>query len=106
MLFDSKKKITKPLRCLDCGADMDFLASQLNGRVFLSTLLERNFFVCPNCGRLSNEMVAWPKEFIRFEAVQIFTDDSAERWLSIKNWPGAGSYRANPRGAGRNRRAT
>ena len=41
MLFESKKQITKPLRCADCGAEMDFLASQLNGRVFLSTLLER-----------------------------------------------------------------
>jgi hypothetical protein len=106
MLFDPNNKIKKPLRCLDCGADMDFLASQLNGRVFLSTLLERNFFVCPDCGRLSHEMVAWPKEFIRFEAVQIFTDDLAEPWPSIKNWPGAGSNRANPPGSGRNRGAT
>jgi hypothetical protein len=106
MLFDLKKKITTPLRCPDCEADMNFLASQLNGRVFLSTLLERNFFVCPDCGRLNHEMVAWPKEFIRFEAVQIFTDDSAEPWPLIKNWPGAGSFRANPRGLGRNRRAT
>jgi hypothetical protein len=47
---------------------MDFLASQLNGRVFLSTLLERHLFVCPNCGRLSHEIVLSPKEFIRFEA--------------------------------------
>jgi hypothetical protein len=71
MLFESKKQITKPLRCADCGADMHFLASHLNGRVFLSTILERNFFVCSDCGRLSYEIVAWPKEFIRFEAVQI-----------------------------------
>jgi hypothetical protein len=58
MLFNPKNQISKPLRCPDCGADMDYLASQLNGRVFLSTLLERNFFVCSDCGRLSHELVA------------------------------------------------
>jgi hypothetical protein len=71
MLFESKKQITKPLRCADCGAEMDFLASQLNGRVFLSTILERTFSVCSDCGRLSHDIVAWPKDFIRFEAVRI-----------------------------------
>jgi hypothetical protein len=71
MLFESKKQITKPLRCADCGANMGFLASQLNRRVFLSTILERNYFVCSDCGRLSHEIVAWPKEFVRFEVVQI-----------------------------------
>jgi hypothetical protein len=68
MLFDPKKKITKPLRCPDCRIDMDFLASQSTRRVFLSTLVERNFFVCESCARLSYEVVLWPKEFTGFEA--------------------------------------
>jgi hypothetical protein len=70
MLLDPNKQITKPIRCPDCWADMDFLGAQLNGRVFLSTILERHFFVCSNCGRLSYEIVLRPKEFIRFEAAR------------------------------------
>jgi predicted RNA-binding Zn-ribbon protein involved in translation (DUF1610 family) len=71
MLFDPPKQIAQPLRCSDCGASAYFLASQLNGRVFLSALLERNSFVCPDCGRLCNEIVAMQKEFIRFETAEI-----------------------------------
>jgi predicted RNA-binding Zn-ribbon protein involved in translation (DUF1610 family) len=77
MLFDPNNKVAKVLRCTDCGADMEFLASQLNGRVFLSTLLRRNFFICPDCGRLSQDTVVWRKDLIRFEATN-FTGDSAE----------------------------
>jgi uncharacterized Zn finger protein len=65
MLFDPKKPITK---CPDCGSDTDFLVSQLTRRVFLSTLLERSFFHCLNCGRVTYEIVLLEKEFIRFEA--------------------------------------
>jgi hypothetical protein len=90
MLFDPKKKITKPLRCPDCRIDMDFLASQYTRRVFLSTLLERSFFHCPNCGRVSYEVVLWPKEFIRFEAAGILTIDCEYSILLSKNWPGVG----------------
>jgi hypothetical protein len=63
MLFDPKKQITKPLRCPDCRADTDLLALQLNRRVFFSSVLQRHFFVCQNCGRLSYEIVLLPKEF-------------------------------------------
>jgi hypothetical protein len=47
---------------------MEFLVSQTTSRVFLSTLLERAFFVCPNCGRVSYEVVLWPKEFHPFRS--------------------------------------
>ena len=70
MLLDPNKQITKLTRCPDCWADMDFLGAQLNGRVFLSTILERHFFVCPNCGHLGYEIVLRPKESIRFEAAR------------------------------------
>jgi hypothetical protein len=63
MLFDLKKPI---MRCPDCGTDTDFLLSQTTDRVFLSTLVERSLFVCPNCRRLSDGIVLRPKEFIRF----------------------------------------
>jgi len=59
---------TKSLRCPDCWIDMEFLVSQTTSRVFLSTLLERAFFVCPNCGRVSCEVVLWPKEFHPFRS--------------------------------------
>ena len=65
MLFDPKKLITK---CPDCGTDRDFLLSQTTDRVFLSTLVERSFFHCPSCGRVTYEVVLLPKEVIRFEA--------------------------------------
>jgi len=67
MLFDSKK-IRQSLQCPDCGADTHFLQSQLMSRVFLSTLVERNFCVCESCARLSYEVVLWPKQFTGFEA--------------------------------------
>jgi hypothetical protein len=67
MLFDSKK-IRQSSQCPDCGADTHFLQSQLMSRVFLSTLVERNFCVCESCARLSHEVVLWSKEFIGFEA--------------------------------------
>jgi hypothetical protein len=76
MLLDPNKQITKPIRCPDCWADMDFLGVQLNRRVFLSTILERHFFVCPNCGHLGYEIVLRPKEFIRFEAARFSQIDS------------------------------
>jgi hypothetical protein len=71
MLFAANNAVP---RCPDCWTDMDFLVSQTTGRVFLSTLLKRAFFVCPNCGCLSYEVVLRPKEFIRSDAAQIFTD--------------------------------
>jgi predicted RNA-binding Zn-ribbon protein involved in translation (DUF1610 family) len=61
LLFYPDQEVTKPLLCADCGANTDILASQLNGRVFLSTLLERHFFVCPDCGRLSIKFAVRPK---------------------------------------------
>ena len=97
MLLDPNKQITKLTRCPDCWADMDFLGVQLNGRVFLSTILERHFFVCPNCGHLGYEIVLRPKESIRFGAARFSQIDSH---CLLKNWLGAGSYRANPRGPG------
>jgi len=36
---------------------MHFLASQPTKRVFASAILERVFFLCPNCQRLSHRLV-------------------------------------------------
>jgi predicted nucleic-acid-binding Zn-ribbon protein len=87
MLFDSKK-IRQSLQCPDCGADTHFFQSQLMSRVFLSTLVERNFFVCESCSRLSYEVVLWPKEFIGSEAAKILTDRHGYSILPLRNWPG------------------
>jgi hypothetical protein len=62
MLFDLGKQIVKPLKCPDCDTDMHFFASQPTKRVFLSTILERKFFLCPNCQRLHYQLVAIPVE--------------------------------------------
>ena len=67
MLFNLNKQIAKPLRlqCPDCGMDMQFLVSQRAKRVFVSTILERVFFLCPNCQRLSHQLVARPLDLSR-----------------------------------------
>jgi hypothetical protein len=57
MLSDLSKQIAKPPQCPDCDIDMQFLALQATRPVFVSTLLERTFFLCPNCGRLSQQLV-------------------------------------------------
>ena len=58
MLLDLKTQIAKPLQCPDCNSDMEFLMSKRTKRVFVSTILERKFFLCPNCWRVSYEFVA------------------------------------------------
>jgi len=58
MLLDLSKTIAKPLQCDDCDIDMRFLGSVRIKRVFFSTIMERKFFLCPNCGRLSYVLVA------------------------------------------------
>jgi len=60
MLFNLKSQIAKPLECPDCDIEMLFLASQPTKRVFVSTILGRSFFLCPNCQRLSHRLVAMP----------------------------------------------
>ena len=64
MLIGLNKKIAQPLRCPDCDVDMDFLLGQYTSRVFVSTLLERAFFHCPNCQRLDHRFVAIPIHFL------------------------------------------
>ena len=64
MLIGLTKKMAQPLRCPDCDVDMDFLQGQYTSRVFVSTLLERAFFRCPNCQRLDHRLVAIPLHFI------------------------------------------
>jgi len=59
MLFDLSKQIAKP-QCPDCKIDMHFLVSQPTKRVFLATILERRFFLCPNCRRLSHRLAEMP----------------------------------------------
>ena len=68
MLFDPERQITKLLQCPDCGIDMDFLVHQSTNEVFLSSVLKRQLFVCPDCGRLGYKSVLLPKQFITFEA--------------------------------------
>jgi uncharacterized protein with PIN domain len=58
MLLDLKTQIAKPLQCPDCNSDMEFLMSERTKRVFVSTIFERKFFLCPNCQRVSYEFVA------------------------------------------------
>jgi hypothetical protein len=57
MLFNSSAQI-KQLQCPDCDIDMFFLGSRPTRRVFVSTILGRAFFLCPNCQRLSHRLVA------------------------------------------------
>jgi predicted RNA-binding Zn-ribbon protein involved in translation (DUF1610 family) len=68
MLFNLSKQIAKPLQCPDCGIDMQFLVSQRTKRVFASTILERAFFLCPNCQRVSHQFVAIPQASSSAEA--------------------------------------
>jgi uncharacterized C2H2 Zn-finger protein len=65
MLFGLIKRNAQPLRCPDCDVDMDFLQAQYTSHVFVSTLLERAFFRCPNCQRLSDRLAAMPATFHR-----------------------------------------
>jgi len=65
MLFGLIKRNAQPLRCPDCDVDMDFLQAQYTSHVFVSTLLERAFFRCPNCQRLSHRLAAMPATFHR-----------------------------------------
>src|SRR5262249_15258954 len=58
MFFNSSAQIDKRLQCPDCDIDMFFLGSRPTRRVFLSAILERRFFLCPNCGRLSHSVVS------------------------------------------------
>src|SRR5262249_35908569 len=60
MLFNSTRQIAKPLQCPDCNIEMEFLVSRPTRPVFVSTILERRFFLCVNCQRLSHRLVAMP----------------------------------------------
>ena len=60
MLLNLISQMAGPLQCPDCSIDMQFLTSQRTKRVFVSTILERRFFVCPNCQRLSHQLLAVP----------------------------------------------
>jgi len=68
MLSDSKKQVPTPLRCGDCWGHMAFWGSEATtSEVFLSTVVERHFFMCLNCGRVDHKVVLWPREFKRVE---------------------------------------
>jgi hypothetical protein len=60
MTRDLFSSIVKPLQCRDCGIDTHFLAIRPTKRVFVATILERAFFLCPNCRCLSHRLVAMP----------------------------------------------
>ena len=59
MLFGLSKQMAP--QCPDCDIEMHFLSSQRNKRVFVSTILERTLFLCPNCGRLGHRFVLIPQ---------------------------------------------
>jgi hypothetical protein len=61
MLFNLNKQIAKLLQCPDCSIDMLFLGSRPTKRVFASTVLERAFFLCPNCRLLIHRIVSMPQ---------------------------------------------
>jgi len=58
MLFDLSKQLAKPIRCPDCDIEMQLFALRPTKRVSASTILERRFFICMNCQRLSHRLVA------------------------------------------------
>src|SRR5215510_15332366 len=60
MTRDLFSPIAKPQQCPDCDIEMHFLASRPTRRVFVATILERAFFLCPNCRCLSHRLVAMP----------------------------------------------
>jgi uncharacterized protein with PIN domain len=60
MLFDSSKHIGKSPRCPDCDIELEFLVARQAKRIFVSTILERRFFLCPNCQRLIHQLVTMP----------------------------------------------
>jgi len=60
MTRDLLSPFAKPQQCPDCDIDMHFLASRPTRRVFVATILERAFFLCPNCRCLSHRLVAMP----------------------------------------------
>src|SRR5262245_66678651 len=60
MTLDLFSQIAKPLQCPDCEIDMHFLALRPTKRVFVATILERAFFLCPNCQCLSHRLVTMP----------------------------------------------
>src|SRR5262245_63065212 len=60
MTLDLFSQIAKPLQCPDCEIDMHFLALRPTKRVFVATILERAFFLCPNCQYLSHRLVTMP----------------------------------------------
>jgi uncharacterized protein with PIN domain len=53
MTIGLTSQITEPLRCPDCRTEMDFLKSEFLESVFVSTIVERRYFLCPNCQLLS-----------------------------------------------------
>jgi hypothetical protein len=71
MLFDPKKQLATPLRCDDCWVDMAHLGSQGTDEVFVSTIVERHFFFCVDCGRLGYKVELWPKKYKRMETGEI-----------------------------------
>ena len=84
MLFNLREQIAKSLQCPDCNVDM-VLASLLTNRVFVSTILERVFFLCPNCQRLSRRLVAMPLDSIMGRAAQWINTGNAEPCGILQN---------------------
>lgn len=61
MLFDLSKHIGQSPQCPDCDIDLEFLVARQTKPIFVSTILERRFFLCPNCQRLIHQLVTMPK---------------------------------------------
>ena len=53
-------RATKLPQCPDCGIDMQFQVSHPTKQTFAAMTFERAFFVCTNCQRVSDQLVAMP----------------------------------------------
>jgi hypothetical protein len=58
----SATRATKSPQCPNCGIDMQFRLSHPTKRAFAGISFERAFFLCPNCQRASEQLVAIPAD--------------------------------------------
>ena len=55
-------RVTELSQCPNCGIDMRFQVSHPTKHTFAGISFERAFFICTNCRRVSNQLVATPAD--------------------------------------------
>ena len=55
-------RATEPPQCPNCEIDMQFQVSHPSKRTFAGISFERVFFICTNCQRVSDKLVATPAD--------------------------------------------